>query len=479
MNKKFLTAAFALLLGGMASVALAQDQEQAEQQPAPRPSELRPVDLDALLQQVRQGRLTESAEHRKREAEFRARRDQQQRLLNEANQERAQEERTSERLERNIQTNDQRIRDLNVTLQERLGELKEMFGVLQQVAGDTRGVIENSLISVEYGRDERLKGINTLIEKAARSSSLPSIDEIEELWEQLVFEMVHSADVSKFDHTVVTRDGEKETLSLVRVGDFNLVSDGKYYNYLPESGNVVELPKQPSSRFTSSASDLVRAGPDDIVAFGIDPTRGQLLSLLVQTPSLKDRMDQGGVVGYTTLALGALGVLIAIYKMISLSITSAKVRAQAKNLSDAKATNPLGRVLSVYRDNPEVDVETLELKLDEAILRETPALERGLTMIKLISAVAPLLGLLGTVTGMIITFQAITLFGTGDPKLMANGISQALVTTVEGLVVAIPTLLLHSFVAGMSKRVVHVLEEQAAGMIALHAEKEHKRAGAV
>ena len=479
MNKKFLTAAFALLLGGMASVASAQDQEQAEQQPAPRPSELRPVDLDALLQQVRQGRLTESAEHRKREAEFRARRDQQQRLLNEANQERAQEERTSERLERNIQTNDQRIRDLNVTLQERLGELKEMFGVLQQVAGDTRGVIENSLISVEYGRDERLKGINTLIEKAARSSSLPSIDEIEELWEQLVFEMVHSADVSKFDHTVVTRDGEKETLSLVRVGDFNLVSDGKYYNYLPESGNVVELPKQPSSRFTSSASDLVRAGPDDIVAFGIDPTRGQLLSLLVQTPSLKDRMDQGGVVGYTTLALGALGVLIAIYKMISLSITSAKVRAQAKNLSDAKATNPLGRVLSVYRDNPEVDVETLELKLDEAILRETPALERGLTMIKLISAVAPLLGLLGTVTGMIITFQAITLFGTGDPKLMANGISQALVTTVEGLVVAIPTLLLHSFVAGMSKRVVHVLEEQAAGMIALHAEKEHKRAGAV
>ncbi len=478
MNKKFLTAALVLVLGGMAGLAAAQDKGQAEQQPAPRPSELRPVDLDALLQQVRQGRLTESAEHRKREAEFRARRDQQQRLLNEANQERAREERTSERLERRIQTNDQRIRDLNVTLQERLGELKEMFGVLQQVAGDTRGVIENSLISVEFGRDERLKGINTLIEKAARSSSLPSIEEIEELWEQLVFEMVHSADVSKFDHTVVRRDGEKETVSLVRVGDFNLVSDGKYYNYLPESGNVVELPKQPSSRFTSSAGDLLRAGPDEIVAFGIDPTRGQLLSLLVQTPSLKDRMDQGGVVGYTTLALGVLGVLIAIYKMISLSITSAKVRAQAKSLSDAKPTNPLGRVLGVYHENRDVDVETLELKLDEAILRETPALERGLTTIKLISAVAPLLGLLGTVTGMIITFQAITLFGTGDPKLMANGISQALVTTVEGLVVAIPTLLLHSFVAGMSKRVVHVLEEQAAGMIALHAEKEHKRAGA-
>ncbi|RMD91253.1 MAG: hypothetical protein D6807_00055 [Alphaproteobacteria bacterium] len=478
MKNKILTAAVALVLGGSATIALAQDSGAQDQQPAPRPSELRPVDLDALLQQVRQGRRTESAEHRKREAEFRARRDQQQRLLNEANQERAQEERTSERLERNIQTNDQRIRDLNTTLQERLGELKEMFGVLQQVAGDTRGVIDNSLVSVEFNRDERLKGINTLIEKASRSSSLPSIEEIEELWQQLVFEMVHSADVSKFDHTVVTKDGEKQTVSLVRVGDFNLVSDGKYYNYLPESGNVVELPKQPSGRFTSSASDLVRAGPDEIVAFGIDPTRGQLLALLVDTPSLKDRMDQGGVIGYTTIALGVIGVLIAIFKMIGLSVTSAKVRAQAKNLGDPRANNPLGRVLGVYQENRDVDVETLELKLDEAILRETPALERGLTMIKLISAVAPLLGLLGTVTGMIITFQAITLFGTGDPKLMANGISQALVTTVEGLVVAIPTLLLHSIVAGMSKRVVHVLEEQAAGMIALHAEKEHGRAGA-
>lgn len=471
MKKTLLNTAIVVLMGGFASAAFAQSDEQAP--PAPPPSELRPADLDALLDIVRQGRVTESNEHRQREAEFRARRDQQDRLLREARQEQANEEATSDRLERTIQQNEERIRQANATLTERLGELKEMFGVLQQVAGDTRGVIQNSLVTVQLGRDSRLEGLNNLIAKASRSSTLPTISEIEELWKQLMVEMVESSKVVKFPHEVVTFSGQKETVDLVRVGNFNLVSDGKYYNYDADNNKVVELGRQPSARFTSSASALARAKPGELVAFGMDPTRGQLLSLLIQSPTLKDRADQGGVVGYVTLALGAIGVLIAIYKMLSLSITSAKVRAQMKNPGDPKESNPLGRVLAVYRDNKNVDVETLELKLDEAILKETPALERGLTMIKLISAVAPLLGLLGTVTGMIATFQAITLFGTGDPKLMANGISQALVTTVEGLIVAIPTLLLHSFVAGMSKRVVHVLEEQSAGIIALHAEKEH------
>ncbi len=475
MNK-FLTTAIALVMGGVASVALAQDQAATEQEPPA--SQMRPADLDSLLKQVRQGRVTETSEHRQREAEFRARQDQQQRLLNEANNEQSAEEARSDRLEKEIQSNEERLTVLNATLQERLGELKEMFGVLQQVAGDTRGVIQNSLVSLEYGLQDRVSGLDNLIDKASRSSTLPSISEIETLWQQLMLEMVASSEVTRFDHNVITSSGAKERTSLVRVGNFNLISDGKYYDYNTESGNVVELGRQPSGRFTSSASSLANAEAGEVVAFGIDPTRGQLLSLLIQSPTLGDRVEQGGVVGYVTLALGAVGVLIAIFKIISLSITSAKVRSQVKAPASPKASNPLGRVLSIYSENQDVNVETLELKLDEAILRETPSLDRGLTVIKLISAVAPLLGLLGTVTGMIATFQAITLFGTGDPKLMAGGISQALVTTVIGLVVAIPTLLLHSFVAGMSKKVVHTLEEQSAGIIAVHAEKEHKRAHA-
>lgn len=473
--KKLVAAGLALAMGGMATMAWAQDSQPAEAAPPPRPSELRPVDLDALLDRVRQGGVSETSEHRQREAEFRARRDQQQRLLNEATAERTREENTAERLERAIQDNEESIRQRTATLQDRLGELREMFGVLQQVAGDMRGVVENSLVSVQYDRAARIAGLTNLIDKASRSSTLPSIREIEVLWAELMLEMTRSGEVVKFDREVFDEHGVQETVELIRVGDFNLVADGAYYNFAADSGKVIELPRQPAGRLLSTTGRLANASPDEVVAFGVDPTRGQLLGMLVDSPEMMDRVEQGGVVGYVTLGLGAIGVLIAFYKIVTLSITSARVRAQAKNLGDPSQSNPLGRVLQVYHGNRSVDVETLELKLDEAILRETPSLERGLTMIKLISAVAPLLGLLGTVTGMILTFQAITLFGTGDPKMMASGISQALVTTVIGLVVAIPTLLLHSFVSGMAKTIIHVLEEQSAGMIAVHAEGEHAR----
>lgn len=477
--KKLMTTALALVFGGIASVVIAQDQTggEAQQQQQPDRQQVQPADLDELLNNVREGRLSESQQHRQREAEFRARRDRQDQLLREANEERTQEERMASQLERSIQQNDERIRELDRTLTERLGELKEMFGVLQQVAGDVRGNVQNSIATVQYGREERLDGLTNLIQKASRSSTLPKISEIEVLWQQMLLEMKASGEVSRFDKDIVSVEGDKETVEIARVGLFNLVSDGKYYDYLAENGVVQELPRQPAGRFTSSTARLMDADPGDTVAFGLDPTRGQLLGLLIQRPDLTQRINQGAEVGYVIIALGIIGVLISAWKMISLSLTSAKVRGQMKNVDTPKENNPLGRVLKAYQDNTSVDVETLELKLDEAILRETPALERGLTFIKIISAVAPLLGLLGTVTGMIVTFEAITLFGTGDPSLMANGISQALITTVLGLVVAIPTLLLHSFVAGMSKRVIHVLEEQSAGMIALHAEKERKGAG--
>jgi biopolymer transport protein ExbB len=117
-----------------------------------------------------------------------------------------------------------------------------------------------------------------------------------------------------------------------------------------------------------------------------------------------------------------------------------------------------------------MDTETLELKLSEGILKETPKLESGLNLLKIIAAIAPLMGLLGTVTGMIVTFQAITIFGAGDPKAMAGGISGALVTTVLGLLVAIPTVLLHTIVNGRAQRIIHVLNEQTTGIIAEHTE---------
>ena len=154
------------------------------------------------------------------------------------------------------------------------------------------------------------------------------------------------------------------------------------------------------------------------------------------------------------LCLGALALIGGVIRMVYLVSLHAKFGAQC-SAESASESNPLGRVMKVYQDSPDLDTETLELKLDEAILKEQSHIDSFLWAIKVVSVAAPLMGLLGTVTGMIETFQAITLFGTGDPKLMAGGISEALVTTMLGLIVAIPLVLLHSWlrtrVAGLWK----------------------------
>lgn len=202
----------------------------------------------------------------------------------------------------------------------------------------------------------------------------------------------------------------------------------------------------------------------------VDPSRGNLLSLVIQSPSLLEQVSFGGGVGYTILVMGLIGVIIALYRLVVLQSVGRKMAAQKKS-STASTDNPLGRIFAAYESNQNVSPATLELKLDEMIMRETPKLERFQGIVKVIAGVAPLMGLLGTVVGMIKTFQTITLFGTGDPKLMADGISQALVTTVEGLIVAIPLVFLHSLVAGRSKELIEVLEEQSAGLIARLAER--------
>ena len=283
--------------------------------------------------------------------------------------------------------------------------------------------------------------------------------------------MTESGKVVKFSTDVIDIQGNKSQTTVVRVGAFNIVADGKYLNYEPTTSNVSEIPRQPEGRrYTSSTSELFNSTGGK-VAFGLDPTLGGVLSSLVARPNLIERIQQGGIVGYLVIALGLFGVGLSIERLIKLINADKKVTAQLE--SDViSEDNPLGRVLSVYEKNKTVDTETLELKMAEAVFKETPELNKGLLLIKVISVVAPLMGLLGTVVGMINTFQAITLYGTGDPKLMAGGISQALVTTVLGLTVAIPTTLLHTIVSGRSRKVTQIIQEQGAGIIAEHSEKE-------
>ena len=425
------------------------------------------VSLDELLAQVKTGRVKDAAENKKRIAEFQKDRSRQQQLLRNMEAERVRQEQLSEQLEVTFEANDAQIIDLERALQERLGELKELFGVLQQAAGDARGNFDSSVTQIQF--PDRGEWLTEFAQKMGSTTRMPTLEEIERIWFELQREMTESARVVKLNTTVINASGEEEQRDVVRVGLFNVVSDGAYLEYVPETGRLVELQRQPAGRYTGRAEDL-QDSTGGVNSFAVDPTRGQLLALLVQSPSLMERIAQGKQVGYVIIVLGIIAIIIAVWRLLALTATSAKVHSQIKNI-EQPGNNPLGHVLKIAYDNPDSDVEALELKLGEAILKELPKFNSMLSFLKIISVVAPLLGLLGTVTGMIVTFQAITLYGAGDPKLMAGGISTALVTTVLGLVVAIPTVFLHTLVQSRAKRLTQILQEEAAGMLSERAER--------
>lgn len=426
--------------------------------------------LDQLLSFVKQGQVTESKENAAREQRFAQDKASQAAELQKAQAERTRQEELSVQLEDAFEANELLVAAKQAQLKEKLGTLAELFGHLTSTAGDLTTNMEFSLISAQYpGREVFLQD---LIKKMSGSDKLPSIAEIEQVWYELNREMVESGKVVSFTTEVAKPNGDKTQQKVVRVGTFNAVTEeGLYLQFVAEKGTLEELARQPAGPYIGWASDLA-AATSGMHRFGIDPTGpsgGSFLAALINSPNLEERWHQGGTVGYAITVVGIFGLILAFYRLFVLAAVSSKVNAQLKS-DKANENNPLGRVLKIHESNPSMDTETLELKLSEGIMRETPKLESGLTLLKIIAAIAPLMGLLGTVTGMIVTFQAITIFGAGDPKAMAGGISAALVTTVLGLVVAIPVVLLHTIVNGRAQRIIHILNEQTTGIIAEHTE---------
>jgi biopolymer transport protein ExbB len=419
--------------------------------------------LDELLESVKNSRQQVTAENQQREARFRSERNNQRALLAQVQGELNAQNQRSTDLTARFNANEIEITQRSDDLTVQIGNFGELFGVVRQVAGDTVGVVKNSLVSAQYpNRGE-------VATRLAQVKGLPSINDLDDMRILLFEEMAESGKVTRFESTITTADGREATAQIVRVGVHNLITEDRFLQYKPATGSIQELARQPQARYQALAGDLFDSSPGETVGMAVDPSRGSLLGLLIQAPSFKERIDQGGVVGYVIIALGLIGFAIALYRWVYLGGVGSGIRKQLKT-DTPNTKNPLGRILSVYDDNKDIDTETLELKLDEAILKEAPKLEKWQGGIKVLAAVAPLMGLLGTVTGMIATFQAITLFGTGDPKLMAGGISQALVTTVLGLVVAIPLVLLHAVVSGRSRSLLEILEEQTAGIIAQQSE---------
>jgi biopolymer transport protein ExbB len=443
----------------------AQQTAEAEQatpsEPVAPPPQ--PKSLDELVEMVRTGFAAEREENKRREQEFLEAKGDQERLLAEALATLEREEALSQRLENTYNENEPRIAASQAQLSERLGQLGELFGVVRQISTDLSGQIWDSLTSSELGPRKEL------LDRLGRSTALPSTDDLEKLWFELQREIVEQGKVSRFTARVLTTEGDTAEREVIRAGPFSAISGGRYLLWDPREQQLNELNRQPPSRYLDTVSVFER-GTAGLERLAVDPSRGALLNALIDTPSRSERIQQGGYVGYVIIGLGILAVLVGFARWAVISVTSRKVAAQRKS-DRANPGNPLGRVLGVYEEHRDANTETLELKLDEVVLRESAKLERFLWLVKTVSVVAPLLGLLGTVTGMIQTFQAITLFGAGDPKMMAGGISEALVTTMLGLTTAIPLVLLHDTLANSTRRITDVLDEQSAGLIALRSEK--------
>ncbi len=423
--------------------------------------------LDQLLQQVQKSQQQEAATRQAREARFLAAHANQQQLLTTIKAELAAEQKRSQQLRKRFDSNEQQLAELEAELKRQTGDLGEVFGTVRQSAKDLAALINESLVSAQYpGRTQWLQTLG-------ESKKLPDISELKQLWYLIQQETVESGRVVRFPATVINTDGHASEQEVIRVGLFNALAQGQYLNYQTESNRFVVLARQPAQS-NNQLMAYLGMGDEQGDTLAVDPTRGVLLSLLVETPDPLERIQQGGIVGYIILALGLLGLIIVITRLIYLAITGRAIQQQLNHLASPSLKNPLGRILAVAAESRDANPgsgdpkqgDTLELQVDEAILRELPRLTQGEGLVKLLAGVAPLLGLLGTVVGMIATFQSITLFGTGDPKMMADGISQALVTTALGLIVAIPLLFMHTLVTSRSQALIQILDEQSLGLVA-------------
>ncbi|MCK6261672.1 MotA/TolQ/ExbB proton channel family protein [Vibrio sp. ZSDE26] len=376
----------------------------------------------------------------------------------------------TDELAKTFSSNEDKLARLEENLRLETGSLGELFGVVRQVAKELEPQVEESVTAIDANAH------SAYVDSIIKARTLPSMDELTGLWRSLNEQIKASAQLSPVDVSIVNSDGKATSQSAFRIGSFALVGDLGYLKWNSARDQAVYYANQPSqvpdiTTLTLYSQDDEQQSTDNAKSWQVDPSRGVILSQRELEPTLKDRLEAAGVVGKVILGLLAIGLFIALYRGITLSVAQVKIRKQLKKPQQI-GNNPLGRILSVYNKENTRTVEALELRLLEAVVDEQTHLEKGLSMLKLFAALAPMLGLLGTVTGMIETFQVITHFGNGDPKVMAGGISMALMTTVLGLVAAMPLLLAHNLLSTQAENIRNILEKQGIGLVAQQAERD-------
>lgn len=433
--------------------------------------------LDELLETVRKVRQGESELREQRVAEFNAASESDRaRMTREAEQRRDRLAAQSDQMSDQYSANELRINELNREMIQKANQLglSELFGLARQVAGDAASILSQSLISTQFNPAEGEMDRVAFLRAFAEARQAPMPDELERLWFEMHREMTAQGGVVRYQVPVVQPSGESAPAEVIRIGPFTATSNGQFLNYLPELNTLAILPRQLPGEFMSIAGEFAET-TEGYTSAVVDYTRGVLLALYVERPTWLERIELGEEVGYVILVVGAAGAILFFIQLFHLVMVRAAVKRQLENLDEPKRDNPLGRVLLAFRGDPnriEEDADVAELRISEAVLREVPRLERFQAFLRLAVAAGPLLGLIGTVVGMIITFQSITESGSSDPRLMATGIGQAMIATVLGLGIAIPLLFGNALLNGLSRNLVQILDEQSAGMLAESIEKQ-------
>jgi biopolymer transport protein ExbB len=435
---------------------------------------------EELLRQAQEIRAAETKQREGWLAEYNGKASQAEKdaLLRAAEQQRTQLDATSDRLSETYDANEVRINGLNDQLREKaqaLG-LAELFGLARQSANDNSSIMQQSLITTQFPAVAGQTPRDEWMREFSSARATPTAADLERLWLEIQREMTASGQVAKYRTTVVQPGGQPMEAEVIRIGPFTATADGQFLNYLPELRTLSVLPRQLPSEFMTVAEEFTRAtsGYADAV---VDSARGVLLGLYVERPTSVERIEMGEEIGYIIIVVGVLGFLAFLFQLVHLVIVRLAVSGQLKHLDRPTPNNPLGRVLLAFKGDKskiEEDADVAELRITEAVLREVPKLERFQAFLRLCVAAGPLLGLIGTVVGMILTFQSITESGSSDPKLMANGIGVAMIATVLGLFVAISLLFANALLNSLSRGIVQILDEQSAGMLAESIEKQRR-----
>ena len=359
-------------------------------------------------------------------------------LLSKAQKQLSDEEARNQRLEDLFESNELKLAELETELNIKLGVLGELFGVARQMAGELQADSESAYNFSEHpNRTDALNEIGKI--------KVHNLKNLEDLWVLHLNEINSSGEIKEIKANVINSDGDIEEDSLVRYGPFNMVKNRSFVKTDIANNAYSVLQKQPDRSLRRQFRSHYRS--DGYAVAPVDPTRGFLLSLYLDKPSTFERIAQGKLIGFIIVIIGFSGLIFAAYRYYTLYIYS-------KTISSNENSDVFNKIQSIS-DNAK-DVDTFERECDEVLLTVNGNLSWGVNWIKFLAAVAPLLGLLGTVIGMIETFQAITVFGTGDPKQMAGGISQALVTTMLGLIFAAPLLAMYTL---LSEKVSEILQE--------------------